>query len=516
MLSRRSFLAMLAASGALPGLSISQAAAADPARVQLGSAAPFSRDALLAQVEALAAADYVEPPVVPDAWKNLSYDQYRGFLFKHTAALWRDTPRPFEMEFFAPGLYFPNPVEVFVVDGEAARPVLFDKNVFTVTDNVPDLPPAGDGEALGYSGLRLNALLGNAENKSEFAVFQGASYFRAIAEGQNYGLSARGLAIDTADPEGEEFPAFRAFYVEQPEPGEDRVVLHAVMDSPSVAGLYTIDIRPGSPTVMHIDATIIPRREIGHVGIAPQTSMFLFDQTNRNKFDDYRRAVHDSDGLLIFNGAGEQLWRPLANPSGVQVSSFFDTDPRGFGLMQRPRNVDDFYDLEAHYHRRPGLWVTPGEGWGRGAITLVEIPADKEIYDNIVAYWRPRDPLPAGQPHRMSYRLDWCEEAPVEGDRARVMNTAMGQRIFETGRVAVVEFTGGVTQGGTIDDLSVHVSTNTGTVSEGVLQANPMMGGVRLAFTYDPGDARSMELRAQLLKDGAPVSEVWLYRWTAA
>ena len=346
--------------------------------------------------------------------------------------------------------------------------------------------------------------------------FKAQATFGRLLRGRITAFRHEGSPSTRRKPAGEEFPAFRAFYVEQPEPGEDRIVLHAVMDSPSVAGLYTIDIRPGSPTVMHVDATIIPRREIGHVGIAPQTSMFLFDQTNRDKFDDYRRAVHDSDGLLIVNGAGEQLWRALANPAALQVSSFVDVDPRGFGLMQRPRDLDEYYDLEAHYHRRPGLWVTPGEGWGRGAVTLVEIPADKEIYDNVVAYWRPREPLPAGTPHRMSYRLDWCEDAPVEGGKARVMNTAMGQRIFEEGRVAVVEFTGEAVRGVNVDDLSVHVSANTGRVAEGVLQANPMTGGVRLAFTYDPGEARAMELRAQLLRDGETVSEVWLYRWTAA
>jgi glucans biosynthesis protein len=512
MLTRRTLVSLmaLAATARMPAF------AQDQARLKLGPAHAFSREDLLATVKARAVAAYRAPPQVPADWKALNYDQYRNIIFKHTAALWRGTSSPFEVETFAPGLYFPEPVEISVIEDGMVRPLHFDRNVFTKTDQVPDLSDATGDEALGYSGFRLNALMNDPTNKSEFCVFQGASYFRAIGRGQAYGLSARGLALNTGDPDGEEFPAFRSFFIEKPDPGSDRVVVHAVLDSPSVAGLYTFDIQPGSPTAMNIEAVLFPRVDLTHVGIAPQTSMFLFDRTNQQRFDDFRAAVHDSDGLLIANGAGEHLWRPLANPSKLQVSSFVDMNPRGFGLMQRPRALSDYGDLQAHYHRRPGLWVTPGDGWGKGAVTLVEIPAEKEIYDNIVAYWRPREPLAAGQAHTMRYRLDWCDEAPIAFDGAMVIDTAMGARVFEEGRVVAVEFNGGPAMETDPEAFTIHTSANRGKVSGGILQRNPATGGLRLAFTFDPGTATSMELRAQLNLDGKPVSEVFLYRWTAA
>ena len=414
------------------------------------------------------------------------------------------------MEFFAPGLYFPSAISISVVEGDSARPVLFSKQAFRFAHLVPDLPV---DESLGYAGFRVHSHINTTERKDEFVVFQGASYFRAVGKGQNYGLSARGLAIDTGEAKGEEFPDFRAFWIEGVKEGARSFTVHALLDSPSISGLYTFDITPGSSTEMDVSATLFPRTRLTHVGIGAETSMFLFDETNRHRFDDFRPAVHDSDGLLIENGAGETLWRHLANPVTLQVSSFVDDGPRGFGLMQRPRNFVDYADLEANYHKRPGLWVTPGEDWGKGSVTLVEIPADREIYDNIVAYWRPEAPLEAGETYQFNYRLNWCEEAPIDEALARVINTRMGKR-FAGGRLAAIDFSNSELIPTDLEELSIHVSSNVGKVSEGILQRNPATGGVRLAFTFYPGDLASMELRAQLMKDEKMASEVWLYRWT--
>ncbi|MEM8750846.1 MAG: glucan biosynthesis protein G [Pseudomonadota bacterium] len=394
-LSRRSFLTALSLAG-IPtsaGLSLlSQAEAAGTSsatasvpQVQLGEAKPFSREGLLSYVRELADKNYQAPSKVPQDWINLTYDQYRAINFRPGNGLWHDTVRPFEVEFFAPGLYFPSPVAVHTVEDGMSRPVLFDKNLFVMGDNVPNL---SNGEGLGFAGLRVRANINAPDHKDEFLVFQGASYFRGVAKDQIYGLSARGLALKTGDAEGEEFPEFREFWVETPQAGDAQIRIHALMDSPSVAGLYTFDAKPGDSTDMSVSASLFPRVPLSHAGIAAQTSMFLFDDTNRNRFDDFREGVHDSDGLLVRNGAGETLWRPLGNPRELQISSFVDENPRGFGLMQRPRRFEDYSDLEANYHKRPSLWVEPGEDWGKGAVTLVEIPADKEIYDNIVAYWR--------------------------------------------------------------------------------------------------------------------------------
>jgi glucans biosynthesis protein len=165
-------------------------------------------------------------------------------------------------------------------------------------------------------------------------------------------------------------------------------VIHAPLQSPSVVGAYTFTAQPGDETVMDVDATLFAAG--GQLfGIGPLTSMFLFDESSPARFDDYRRAVHDSDGLQILSGNGERVWRQLANPKTLQVSAFTDQSPRGFGLLQRKRRFDAYEDFEARYELRPSLWVEPRGDWGQGHIELIEIPTEREIHDNIVAFWRP-------------------------------------------------------------------------------------------------------------------------------
>lgn len=514
-MDRRGFLGLIAAFGGMAGAgrATAEAAAEAPAEgpaVTLGAAEPFSREALVARARAVAGQDYAPRAEVPKAWRDLSYDEYRHFWFNSQKALWRDTPRPVRVDFFFPGLYFPRPVGINVVEDGLARPIAFDLSLFDHTDNAPDLPIDG---TLGYSGLRLRGEIEEPGIFQEYAVFQGASYFRALARGEVYGLSARGLALNTGDAAGEEFPDFTDFWIEAPAPGSRDVTIHALMDSPSVAGAYRFVIRPGVETVMAVTADLFARREMTHVGIAPLTSMFLFDETNRNRFDDFRPQVHDSDGLMIRNGAGETLWRPLANPAALQVSSFVDDSPHGFGLMQRSRRFSDFADLEAEYHRRPSLWVEPGEGWGKGAVTLVEIPSDKEIYDNIVAYWRPRDPVPAGGAVVLHYTLRWGQEAAGDDAVAAVINSRMGARAAG-GRIAVIDFAPHPALPEDLDRLTIHVSSNAAAIGDALVQRNPETGGARLVFGFEPSGGAA-ELRAQLMLDSRSVTEVWLYRWTA-
>lgn len=506
-LTRRQMLALSAAL-ALPG--VARATGDAEPGVQLGTPVPFQPSQVTAKARKLAAAPHQPPAKVPGAWRELTYDQYRSIWFDTRNALWRGEGRPVQVEFFAPGLYYPTPVRIHAVTNGESRPVLFDMAVFDRTDKLPDLPV---DETLGYSGLRLHGELEKPGIFQEYAVFQGASYFRAVGRGQIYGLSARGLAVNTASEKGEEFPEFREFWIERPEPGARHVVLHALLDGPSVTGAYRFTIAPGDSTVMDVEATLFPRVKLDHVGLGAGTSMFFYDETNRAGYEDFRPAVHDSDGLLMVNGAGEHLWRPLANPAELQVSSFVDDGPRGFGLMQRARDFSDFADLSAQYHRRPGLWVEPAGNWGPGTVTLVEIPTDKEIYDNIVAYWRPRDPLPPGEPYSFAYRLHWCAQAPVHHDRAHVLNTRMG-RSFSGRRIAAIDFAPHDALPGDISQIAIHVSANRGEVSDGILQRNPETGGLRLDFGFTPPEDRGIELRAQLMHEGRAVSEVWLYRWT--
>ena len=435
MISRRSFLSGAAAFGSLasasPGATLPALAGAE-----LGAPVDFSLEALRARAAEMATRSYTPRPHVPKEWRDLSYDQYRLFWFNTHKALWANSNRPQRVDFFHPGLYFPRPITVNVVEDGTSRPVLFDLDLFDRTDNAPDLPI---DKSLGYSGFRLRSEIEEPDVFQEYLVFQGASYFRAHAKGQVYGLSARGLALKTGDSDGEEFPEFTDFWIEAPAPGDHFTRIHALMDTQSTTGVYSFEVNGTDTVKTAVDARLYPRVSLDHAGIAPLTSMFFFDETNRNRFSDFRPAVHDSDGLLIHNGAGEMLWRPLANPKNLQVSSFVDKNPRGFGLMQRPSDPEDFADFEALYHKRPSLWVTPDMDWGSGVIRLVEIPTDREIYDNIVAYWRPHQPLEPGQEHHFAYTLHWGNEPSYERSVAKVTNTRMGKRDFEPGYLAHVD-----------------------------------------------------------------------------
>ncbi|MEL6451490.1 MAG: glucan biosynthesis protein G [Pseudomonadota bacterium] len=506
---RRDFLAGLATLAAAPRAAWAQEAA-EPG-LQLGDATAFAPSDVADMAREMAARDYVPRPLIPDAWRNLTYDQYRKIWFDSRNALWEGSDAPQRVDVFPPGLYFPQAIRTYVVENGQARPMQFDIGVFDTTDKFPDVPI---DDTLGYSGLRLRAELRQPGIYEEYAVFQGASYFRGIGTGDIYGLSARGLALKTGDPMGEEFPDFTRFWLERPQPGAATIVLHALLDSPSCTGAYRFEITPGQPLRMAVEAQVFARTDLTHVGIAPLTSMFLFDDMDRQRFDDFRPAVHDTDGLMIHNGAGEVIWRPLANPTTLQISAFGDQNPRGFGLMQRARRFEDFNDLEALYHRRPGLWVTPGEDWGRGSVHLVEIPADLEIYDNIVAYWRPSETIAAGEARKLTYTLNWgADPAPKAAMPLRVLNTAAGGRP-EGGRIFTIDFENADHVPADLTQINRLVRTSAGEVTEGIVQRNPATGGPRLAFTFMPGDATWAEFRAQLRLDGAPLSEVWLYRWT--
>jgi periplasmic glucans biosynthesis protein len=511
-INRRETLSLLGALAAFGATAASAETVPERAGMTLGTPVAFSAGQVAAKARALAAQPYAAPPTVPQGWLDLTYDQYREIWFDTRHTLWRKQGGAAQVEFFPAGLYFAQPVTINAVEAGVSRQVVFELRTFDMTDRFPELPADG----MGFSGFRI---LGEIEEDGvfqEYAVFQGASYFRAIGRGQSYGLSARGLALGTGSTAGEEFPAFTEFWVEAADPQEPTVTIHALLDSPSVAGAYTFRITKGDVTVMDVESRLFPRVDLTNVGIAPGTSMFLFDQTNRNRFDDFRDAVHDSDGLLMLNGQSELVWRPLANPAALGISAFSDTGPRGFGLMQRARDIGDFADLEAHYERRPSMWVEPVGEWGPGNVVLVEIPADKEIYDNIVAFWRPAAPLLAGQEHAFSYRLHWCADAPAEGAVARARNTRTGARVFEEGRIFTIDFDAHPAVGDDPSQIEARVGTGTGEITNTLVQTNPATGGMRLAFTLLAPEATYAEMRAELFRNGVRVSEVWLYRWVAA
>lgn len=469
----------------------------------------FDRAALVARAADLATREHVPPPR-PEASdrQRLTYDQYRAIRFQRGASIWARENRTFTLDLFYPGFIFDTPVNINLVVGNVARRVLFTNEVF---EHGPEVPLIESREGMGYSGFRVRAPINKPDYLDEFLVFQGASFFRGVGRNQVYGLSARGLAVRTARPEGEEFPVFTDFWIERPGEGAKKILIHALLQSGSVVGAYTFTAEPGEDTALDVDVTLFPRVDLAAVGIAPLTSMFLFDATNRARFDDYRNAVHDSDGLQIVNGAGERIWRPIANPRTLQVSSFLDENPRGFGLIQRKRRFADFEDAEALYDRRPSAWVEPKAPWGPGHVELVEIPSDREVNDNIAAYWQPKSALPAGQPAEFAYRLRFTTE-PLDAALARVVATRVGQALqAEDQRSFVLDFKG---EGAIPADLEIRVSSSEGEVLAPRGQAVPQSGVYRVSFELDPGRALLAELRVEVRSKGEPWSETWLYRWT--
>jgi glucans biosynthesis protein len=445
---------------------------------------------------------------LPDNLKNLDYDSYRKIRFIPDKALWRSEGLPFQIQFFHRGFYFSNRVDVFEVVASRARPIKYSTSLFTFED-VPQPPADAD---LGFAGFRVHAKINRPDYFDEVGVFLGASYFRAVAKGQTYGLSARGLAINTAQPQGEEFPLFKTFWIEKPQPTADSIVVHALLDSKSAAAAYRFTIRPGETTVYDIEMNLYPRVDIAEAGIAPMTSMFLFDANDRQKVDDFRPAVHDSDGLLMHNGRGEVLWRVLTNPADLQVSSFYDTNPRSFGLIQRQRDYHVYEDLESHFEKRPSLRVEPIGDWGDGEVRLIEIPTQTEIHDNIVSFWRPKDPLRAKGEYAITYRLHWGGNEA--GAPLAVFQKTRCGAAGDNARLFVLDIAGDKLQGAKPDAVRGVVSANFGKVTNIVTQPAPEDGGWRLSFNLDPQKAPVVELRAQLMQDDDPLSEVWVYRWT--
>lgn len=453
---------------------------------------------------------------LPDILGQLTYDQYRDIRFKPEASIWANTGLPFQMQLFHRGFYFKDPVEVAIVENGEARHLAYDPNMFTIGPLVPQPIPTED---IGFSGIRLHGPLNRPDYFDEVVVFQGASYFRSLGKGQIYGLSARGLAIKTGDPEGEEFPVFRAFWVETPVAGSETCVIHALLDSPSITGAYRFTVRPGLPTLMDVETQLFPRVDLDRIGLAPGTSMFFFSANGRQNVDDFRPEVHDSDGLLMVTGRGERLWRPLANPTDLQISAFVDQSPRGFGLIQRNRDFKSYQDLEAAYERRPSLWIEPVGDWGAGAVTLVEIPTNAEIHDNIVAYWSPRDKIPAGSEYFFAYRLAWGDDPAMALGSATVTATRSG-RASVGGPTPVRLFVIDYALAPNVDRAKLGapkatVNASKGAVRNVVIHENPSVSGLRVSFELDPQNEPLIELRSTLtFETGAP-AETWVYRWTA-
>jgi glucans biosynthesis protein len=453
---------------------------------------------------------------LPDAIAKLTYDEYHDIRFQRTSSLWYDRAL-FEVQFFHRGFNFDRRVNIAEVSGGVSRPVLYNPAMFDFGPRVPKIAFPAD---LGFAGFRIHYPLNTPAYKDELLVFLGATYFRVLGRNQVYGLSARGLAIDTGAASGEEFPYFTDFWLLKPEPTARTMTIYALLDSPGITGAYQFDVRPGTTTQVQVTAELYPRRQIAKLGIAPLTSMFLYGENSGNhRFDDYRPEVHDSDGLMTERGTGEWMWRPLVNPKELRVNRFMDEHPRGFGLVQRDRDFNHYQDNDAHYERRPSYFVEPLGDWGKGGVELVEIPSDEEIHDNVVAFWVPEAPVQPQKSMTFSYLLSaytgttqWPPGGKVIATHfARVVN---GTTVVPGVRRVIVDFAGGdldtlagaqpiqaaaSATGGEIDDIRVER-----------LVAN---GVWRVSMRMKTNGDKPVDLRCYLTLYGEALTETWTYLW---
>lgn len=517
--SRRFILAALLGYGAADlAAPATWAASGDgwPSQVPLGPPEPFSFERLKARAAALASRPYSPPATPPEALvRAIDYDAFGQIAYRPEAALWNDRPGDGSVRMFHIGRFAPTPVEINVVRQGQTRRVLYTQALF---DMPADSPARKLGRSGGFSGFRAM----NADRKTDWIAYLGASYFRSADPFNQYGLSARGLAIDTATPKPEEFPAFTAFWLQHDT--DDSLVVYALLDGPSVAGVFRIVHRRSAvDLVQDVEVQLYFRAAVRRLGVAPLTSMYWYGQSDRTPTDDWRPQIHDSDGLAIWTGGGERIWRPLSNPPRVTTNLFLDKAPRGFGLMQRDRDFADYQDDGVFYDRRPSAWIEPVGDWGEGSVQLVEIPTTDETSDNIVAFWTPATPVVAGQASTYRYRLHWTDQEPQPTGVARVMATRMGkggrpgQPPAPGRRKIVVDFAGPSLEGLTRQSgVEAVVDVSPGQAS--AVAAYPVVGANRWRLMFDvealPG--ATIDLRAFLRKGGNALSETWIHQVFAA
>jgi len=447
---------------------------------------------------------YKAPPKIPSSLKALDYDQYSKIYFRGKVPGWSAMAK-FQPEFYPAGYRFHHAVRVFLLQSGQEEPLQPPVSDFNFD---PSLRKSLSGQTP-LAGFSLYYPFGDS-GTNEFLSFQGASYFRAIGSGQTWGLSARGVAIDTAVSHlAEEFPYFSAFWIVPPAPGARTLTLFARLDSPSLAGACRFVIHPGAQTIMDVKLVLFARKSVKRLGIAPLTSMFL-QGGGEKRFASLLRAVHDSDGLSIESGAGQWRWYPLRNPEHLVVRELPFSGIKGFGLMQRSRRYDDYLSYGMDYQKRPSAWITPtGGDWGKGHMVLVELPTNNETNDNITAFWVPEAHVKPGQSITFSYRIAWQCDTQTLPPLGYVSATRYGQKAGKD--TYVINF-----RGGDLDSLPswiklkprIHIDGPASLASAWVAK-DPASGQWRLEMTVKRTDTGPVRLRAALVYHARVLTEIW-------
>jgi glucans biosynthesis protein len=491
------------------------------------SAWAFSIDDVAKQAKVLADKGYEAPKSnLPSQFREMKFADYQQIQFNHDKAYWNTVNTPFKLEFYHQGMYFDTPVKINEITASTVKEIKYSPDYFNFGTIKHDNEIVKN---LGFAGFKVLFPVNKSDKEDEIMSVLGASYFRVIGKGQVYGLSARGLAIDTALASGEEFPRFREFWIERPNQDEKHLVIYALLDSPRATGAYRFDLYPGRETSLDVQSRVYLRDKVGKLGLAPLTSMYLFGANQPSSVNNFRPALHDSNGLSLHAGNGEWIWRPLNNPKHLSVSSFSMENPRGFGLLQRGRDFSHFQDLDDRYDLRPSGWVETKGDWGKGKIELVEIPTADETNDNIVAFWTP-DQLPEnGKPIDLSYRLYFTrdEDKLHSADLAWVERTmrsvgdvkqANMTRQADGSIAFVIDFVGPVLKALKADTpvaSQVSIGDN-GEIMENSIRYNSVTKGWRLTMRVKVKDPKkATEMRAALVNGEKTLSETWSYQLPA-
>ncbi|MGL4241505.1 MAG: glucan biosynthesis protein [Beijerinckiaceae bacterium] len=507
LLTRRAFVAAACLASAPAAGQQAQTGALAFLQAVLQDGMRFDPAVVTEAARQLARRAYIAPTTtLPDPFNGLNFETYVGIRHRPERLIWSDESRPMHIEPLHRGYLFNTPVSISVVENGMVRRIAYDPGRY----QFGRLQPPSNLPDLGFSGFRVMTA---GENPREIAIFQGATFFRSLAKGQSMGAMARAMAIRTADARGEEFPIFRAFWIERPT-NDGVLVVHAVADSESATAAFRFTIRPNDVTIVDTEATVFTRVVVDHIGFSPMQATFLFAANRRRNVDDMRPAVHEVNGLQMLNGRGEWIWRPVSNPEQLQISSFVDENPRGFGLMQRERDFAAFHDDDQQFQLRPSLWIEPIGEWGPGFVQLVEIPSDSEVNDNIIAYWRPRQPLAAGSETSFAYRQFWCWTTPERPPLATTIGFRIGRGSGGRRRRFLVEFAGGYLGQEHPTEGRFALSASLGQIINPRLIFDHGRKTARVVFELDPGNESAVELRLLLEGPEGPLSETWLYRWT--
>jgi len=491
-----------------------------------GQAQAFSLDEVTAQARDLMNKPYVAPVNnLPPAFSDMQFADYQKLQPRADRFEWKDLDTPFRLSFYHQGMQFNSAVRINEITADGVQEIKYDPERFDFGGLAFDRSAT---QALGYAGFRVLYPINQAGKLDEIMSFLGASYFRVIGKGQVYGLSSRGLAIDTAPPGGEEFPSFREFWIQRPAPQERQLVIYALLDSPRATGAYQFIVTPaGKDAVVDVQANIFVRGDIKMLGIAPLTSMFLYGPNQQSELKrGFRPAIHDSNGLALRTGSGEWLWRPLNNPRQLAISSFEMENPKGFGLLQRGREFSRYEDLKDRYDLRPSAWIEPQGQWGKGRVTLMEIPTPDETNDNIVAFWTPAAPTRRGQMLQFAYRMHWTTDEPALHDAGnawvrQTFHTDSEQlqanliRKLDGNSAFLIDFEGPALASlpaGTELRPRVSVGDNADLIDVGI-EPNPATRGWRVSLRVRvKNPALPVEMRAALMQGEQPISETWSYQ----